>query len=90
MFYLMRNNNSKIINKLEQYFNRKIILYAFWFILGRILFAIGFLLTTLLQKFDINGKIVGVALIYAEVTMMIADICGYDSFKPFTAFDLFG
>jgi hypothetical protein len=88
----MRNptTNSNTIIYIEKIANKKIVLYAFWFILGRILFAIGFLLTTFLTKFSINGKVVGVALIYAEVTMMIVDICGYDSFKAFSVIPSFG
>lgn len=67
LFYLMRNtkNGSNFVVNQGKQIDKKFILYAFWFILGRIVFALGFLLTTLLSKYNINGKIVGVALTYA-------------------------
>jgi hypothetical protein len=47
---------------------KKVPLFGFWFVSGRILFALGYLLTTLT---GLNLKVLGVAMTYFLIALMM-------------------
>jgi len=58
-------------------------LFGFWFISSRIIYAVGYLLTTLT---GLNFKVPGVALIYGLLSLMVAETLGFNGFKLFNNF----
>lgn len=58
-----------LINKLGWNIKEKVPLFGFWFISSRVIYAVGYLLTTLT---GLNFKVPGVALMYGLLSLMVA------------------
>ena len=56
-------------------------LFGFWFVAGRVVYAVGYLLTTLTG--GVNLKVMGVAMTYFTVGLMVAEAMGIDGFQCF-------
>jgi hypothetical protein len=55
-------------------------LFGYWFIFGRIIYAIGYLLTTLT---GLNLKVPGVAMTYFLITLLLLESFNADGFLVF-------
>jgi hypothetical protein len=69
LFYLLRNKSGTFWLMIGFDVKNKAPLFGFWFIFGRVIYATGYLLTTLT---GLNLKVPGVALTYFTITLMIA------------------
>lgn len=68
-FTFYATNQVTISLKIGWNMKEKVPLFGFWFISGRIIYALGYLLTTLT---GLNLKVPGVAMIYGLISVMIA------------------